>query len=286
MRAKPEAVANFHCTLGENPLWDSAHECLYWTDIPEGRLYRYDCRTRVTSKIYEGPPVGGFTLEADGTLMLFRVHDIAQRSSSGKVRAVIEFPHDGSDRFNDVIADPEGRVFAGRLAQSNDNGGLYRIDTDGSVHRLFSGCACPNGMGFSPDLAAFYFTCSTSRTIYRFDYDRATGGLSNRKVFYQADEKEGIPDGLTVDEEGSIWSARFNGSVIVKHAAGDGRVLEAIPLPVSQPTSVAFGGLAMDTLFISSAGGEAGKETDDGALFSLPTSTSGRLEFRSKLFLE
>lgn len=284
MRAKPEVIANLHCDTGECPIWDPAHECLYWTDIPAGRLYRLEYRSRKISTVYEGPPVGAFTQEADGTLMLFRVHDIARLYSDGRVKPVIEIPPDGADRFNDVIADPEGRVFAGRLAKEESNGGLYRIDTDGSVHQVFTGCAMPNGMGFSPDLTTFYFTCSTSRTIFRFRYERATGQLSDRQVLYEADEKEGIPDGLTVDEDGNIWSARFDGSAIVK-LSPDGSVLEKISLPVAQVTSMAFGGLEMETLFVTTAGGDSKKETDDGAVYALAPQTRGRLEFRSKLLL-
>lgn len=285
MPANPEIVANFHCQTGENPLWDPAHECLYWTDIPAGRLYKYDPRSGKASSLYEGPPVGGFTQEADGTLMLFRVHDIARRYPDGRVKPVIELPPDGAERFNDVIADPEGRVFAGRMAKDENKGALYRIDPDGSLHKLFSGCATPNGMGFSLDLATFYFTCTRSRTLYRFRYDRATGEISDRQVFYRADEKEGLPDGLTVDEAGNLWSARYDGSAILKHAP-DGRVLERIAVPAPKVTSIAFGGIEMDTLFITTAGGEPGKETIDGALFAVPTSTRGRLDFRSKLLLE
>lgn len=284
MPARAEIVANLHCQTGENPLWDPAHECLYWTDIPAGRLYKLDSRSRQVSTIYEGPPVGGFTQEVDGTLMLFRVHDIARRYPDGRVTPVIEFPHDGADRFNDVIADPAGRVFAGRMAPQADKGGLYRIDPDGSVHKLFTGCATPNGMAFSPDQSHFYFTCTTTRTIYRFRYAKATGELTDRQVFFEVDETDGMPDGLTVDQEGNLWSARFQGSAVIKHSP-DGEILDKLNLPVELVTSIAFGGLEMDRLYITTAGGAEGQETADGALFQARLPTRGRLEFRSKLLL-
>jgi D-xylono/L-arabinono-1,4-lactonase len=285
MHAKPEVVAHLHCRTGENPLWDPVHECVYWTDIPAGKLYKYEVRSGQTSTVYEGQPVGGFTQEADGTLLLFRVHDVARLLPDGHVQPVIEFPHDGADRFNDVIADPEGRVFAGRYASSNEKGGLWRIDTDGSVHKLFTGCACPNGMGFSPDLQTFYFTCTTSRTLYRFRYDRATGEISDRKPFYEAPEEEGLPDGLTVDEAGNLWSARWDGGTVVK-LSPQGEVIDRLKVPVAKASSVAFGGLDMKTLFITTAGGSEGGDTDDGALFASEVASQGRLEFRSKILLD
>lgn len=285
MPKTPENIAQRHCETGENPFWDSTREAVYWTDIPAGRLYKFDWRTRTTSTIYDGPPVGGFTQEADENLLLFRVHDIARLYPDGRVKPIIEFPSDGANRFNDVIADPEGRVFAGRLADSDELGGLYRIDLDGSIHKLFGGCATPNGMGFSPDLTTFYFTCSSSRTLYRFDYDRNTGEISDRRVLYRADEDEGIPDGLTVDREGNLWSARWGGSAVLKHAP-DGTVLDQISLPVALVSSVAFGGPGLNTLLITTAGGDSTKQTEDGSLYSLSTTARGRLEFHSKILLE
>jgi len=284
MTNPPEIIAQRHCQIGENPYWDPSHEAVYWTDIPAGRLYKFDWRTRETTTHYQGPPVGGFTQEADGTLLLFRVHDIARLYPDGRVKPIIEFPPDGANRFNDVIADPEGRVFAGRLADSDELGGLYRIDLDGSIHKLFGGCAIPNGMGFSPDLTTFYFTCSPTRTLYRYHYQRSTGHISDRRILYQASETEGTPDGLTVDEAGNIWSARWGGSAVVKHAP-DGTVLDTISLPVARVSSVAFGGPEMDSLILTTAGGAPGTETDDGALYCLPTTARGRLEFRSKILL-
>ncbi len=285
MSGRIETIVNLHCGLGEGPLWDPDRESLYWTDIPAGRIHQYSVRERTTATVYEGPLVSGFTREADGTLLLFRERDIARLYPDGRVKPVLAFPEDGADRFNDVIADPEGRVFAGRYAKKNEDGGLYRIDPDGSIHLLFKGCACPNGMGFSPDLKTFYYTCSTSRTIERFHYDRATGKLADRQLFYQATKEEGTPDGLTVDEEGVIWSARFGGASVIRHAP-DGRVLETISFPASQITSVMFGGEMMNTLFVTSAGGSAGSESADGALFALQTEAKGRIEFRSRILLQ
>ncbi len=284
MTTAPQVIAQRRCKTGENPLWDPDNESVYWTDIPAGRIYSYDLRNRRTITLYEGPPVGGFTLQEDGSFLLFRVTDIARRFPDGRVETIIPFPEDGADRFNDVIADPEGRVFAGRMAESDDNGALFRIDQDGSIHRLFGGCACPNGMAFSPDNSLFYFTCSTSRKIYRFRYDVSNGELTDREILFSANENEGLPDGLTVDQEGNLWSARFNGGKIVKHAP-DGRILGELLLFAKQATSVTFGGETLDTLFITSAGGSEEDDSDAGALFSWKAPVAGRLEFRSRILL-
>jgi D-xylonolactonase len=139
-------------------------------------------------------------------------------------------------------------------------------------------------MGFSPDLRTFYWTCSTRRRIYAFDYERATGGLANRRVLYEATEDEGIPDGLAVDAAGDLWSARWDGFALVRHAP-DGRVRERIALPVAKVSSVCFGGPELDRMFLTTAGGASGAGTLDGALFELRPGVRGRAEFRSRVGL-
>src|SRR5215210_1984182 len=157
-------VANAHCKTGENPLWDNERNCVYWTDIPNGRLFRYDLAARTHVAIYHGPPVGGFTQQADGSLLLFRVNDIAVLPwGAEEAHTLIQFSEPGMERFNDVIADSEGRVFAGTIGKDAESGGLYRVDCNGRVTKLLGGTGCANGSGFSPDLRSFYWTCSTRR---------------------------------------------------------------------------------------------------------------------------
>lgn len=277
-------LANEHCKTGENPLWDPVRECVYWTDIPKGRLYRYDLSSRTHTTIYGGAPVGGFTLQADGSLLLFRVNDIAVLPWEREAQSLIPYHEAGMERFNDVIADPEGRVYAGTIGINETSGGLYRVDCDGCVTKIFGGTGCANGSAFSPDLQAFYWTCSTRRQIFRFPYDRATGALSEGTVIYQATAKEGLPDGLTVDREGNLWSARWNGWTVVKHAP-DGRVLERLEMPVRVVTSACFGGRDLDLLFVTTANGEPGSASQDGGLFCVENVGRGSTEFRSRLRL-
>jgi D-xylonolactonase len=198
------------------------------------------------------------------------------------VSTLREFADAGAERFNDVIADPEGRVFAGTIGTTPESGGLFLIERDGAITSLFRGTGCSNGMGFSPDLKSLYWTCSTRRRIYAFDYDRATGGISRQRVLYQADESEGIPDGMTVDANGHIWSARWDGFAIVHHAP-DGSVVERIPFPVAEVSSLCFGGPQLDQFFVTTAGGQAGASTEDGAIFQMPAGVRGHPGFKSRI---
>lgn len=277
-------LVNEHCDTGENPYWDPSDSSITWTDIPHGKLFRYDTQTGTHETLYEGEQVGGFTLQEDGSLLLFRVRDIARRTSDGTVTTVLPFIDETAQRFNDVIADPEGRVFAGTIGTDKESGGLYRVDTDGTITKLWAGTGCANGSGFTPDLERFYWTCSTTKRIFRFRYDRETGDLTDRELFYQAPPDEATPDGMVVDSEGTVWSAQYGSSSVLKLDPTDGRIMDRILLPVSRITSLTFGGPDLATMYVTTAGGKPDSDTADGTLYSgTGTEAKGQAEFRSNL---
>jgi D-xylonolactonase len=277
-------LVNEHCDTGENPYWIASDSCVYWTDIPRGRLFRFNTKAGTHETIYEGEPVGGFTLQKDGSWLLFRVNDIASLTPDGTVNRLLPFEDETAQRFNDVIADPEGRVFAGTIGTDKESGGLYRVDQDGTITKLWAGTGCANGMGFTADLSHLYWTCSTTKRIFRCRYDRESGALTDRELFYQSPPEEATPDGIVVDSSGAIWSAQYGSSSILKLDAGDGHILDRIRLPVSRITSLTFGGSTLDTMYVTTAGGKPGADTADGALYSITgTGASGQAEFRSNI---
>lgn len=256
---------------------------LYWTDIPAGRLFRLDPAGGTSECFYDGGVVGGFTLQADGRLLLFGANEVRLLDpDGGGERVLIEGIDDDMERFNDVIADPAGRVFAGTFGRGRETGGLYRLDGDGSIRCLWKGTRVSNGMAFTPDGGGFYWTDSTARTIFRFDYDRRGGELSNRRTFLALPAEEKTPDGMTVDEGGNVWSARWDGGALFRYDA-DGVEIERIAFPVAKVSSVVFGGAGLDELYVTTAGGEPGAETADGTLYRLRAGARGRAEFRSRI---
>ncbi|MDB6124762.1 MAG: SMP-30/Gluconolaconase/LRE domain protein [Pedosphaera sp.] len=226
--------------------------------------------------------MGGFTLQQNGDLLLFRVNNIALLSLDGKLSQLRTICDDSMIRFNDVIAAPDGSVFAGTIGRSSQSGGLYQIRPNGTCTKLFSGTGCSNGMGFSPDLRTFYWTCSTTRKIFRFDYDNRFGTIGKRRLFYQATQNEGIPDGLTIDSEGCLWSARWGGGCIVRFGKNT-EVLETIRFPENNITSLCFGGENLDELFVTAAGAKEGNSPLVSALFHTRVNVCGMKEFRSRV---
>ena len=284
-RSSVTAVANYHCITGENPLWNEREGRIYWEDIDSGRLFRAGHASLAHECFYEGPVVGGFTFQESDDLLLFEADRIATLDLSTGTRRVLAEGFDSAmERFNDLIADPEGRVFAGTIGKTNESGGLYRVDLDGTVTCLWKGTGCSNGMGFTSDLAHFFWTCSTTRRIDVADYDRATGALSGRRVFYAAPEGEGTPDGLAVDQVNHLWSARWGGSAVLELSA-EAELLGRVEFPVSRVSSVTFGGPALDTLYVTTAGGRPGSDSDDGTLYRVSVAAAGRAPFRSRIRL-
>ncbi|MCX6019816.1 MAG: SMP-30/gluconolactonase/LRE family protein, partial [Chloroflexi bacterium] len=190
----------------------------------------------------------------------------------GKIERVIvdEIPAERQSRFNDVFADPHGRVFCGTMPSPNGPGRLYRLDLDGSLTVVIEDVLCSNGMGYTPDGKQMYFTDSERYTIYLFDYDEATGSLSNRRIFVQHAPELGLPDGMTVDADGFVWSAHWDGNALYRYDAS-GREVLRIPFPVRKVSSVIFGGDDLSDMYITTAGGDQ-KATDGehaGALYRL-----------------
>jgi len=280
-----EVVCDYGCEVGENPLWHPTEKRLYWCGILTGRMFRYEPGTGRHEQFYQGETVGGFTIEPDGALLLFGERGSVRLMRNNKLTTIIdEIPEERDTRFNDVIADPMGRVFCGTMGTNERPGRLYRVDPPGRATLLLEGIGCPNGFGFTLDRKNMYFTDSFVRTIWLFDYSQEQGTLSNRRPFIQTADSDGMPDGMTVDSEGYVWSALWDGSSIVRYTA-EGKESQRIPIPAKKSSSLIFGGEDLSEIYVTSAGG-TNKEAEGaaaGALFRLRPGVRGIPEFVSRI---
>jgi D-xylonolactonase len=229
--------------------------------------------------------IGGFTIEADGALLLFMDGGKIVRWCEGHEQVILDgIAREHGSRFNDVIADAAGRVFCGTMSTDSQQGQLYRLDSDCSLHTIARDIKCSNGLAFSPDGINLFLTDSLAHVIYIFDYDLTTGGAVNQRVFLQMDPELGCPDGLTIDSEGFFWSALWDGGCIIRYAR-DGQHTLRLRIPARKAASLTFGGRDLDTLFVVSAGGEARVNEGEyaGALFATQTGIRGVPEFRSRI---
>jgi D-xylono/L-arabinono-1,4-lactonase len=286
---KPTMIADYACVTGEGPLWHPDEGRLYWVDIPTGRMFRYEPATGHHEPCYQGPSVGGFTLQADGKLLLFMEKGAIRAWQDGFCETIVpEIPEERESRFNDVIADPEGRVFCGTMPTRERPGRLYRLDRDGSLRVVVPEVGISNGMGFTPDGTGMYYTDTRARCIYLYDYDRATGEIGNRRIFASvpAEPGEGGPDGMTVDAEGYVWSARWDGGCLVRYDP-QGREVGRIAFPAKKVSCPTFGGPDYADLYVTTAGGQNKAEDGEGAgaLFRVDAGVRGVPEFRSRVGL-
>ncbi|QQE12926.1 SMP-30/gluconolactonase/LRE family protein [Planctomycetota bacterium] len=281
-----EIIAEVGCQLAEGPVWHEQEGALYWTDIMRGQMWRWE-EGKGSEIVYEGQRVGGFTVQADGSLLLFREGGNVVIWDKGEVRDVVVEGIAGSDgeRFNDVYADPMGRVYAGTVCEG-EMGRLIRLEIDGQWHELVRGVACSNGMDLTLDQGRMYYTDSKMRTIWSYGYEQSTGALHDRQVFVEVNEGEGVPDGLTVDKGGDVWSARWDGWGVYRYG-DDGKLKEKVELPAKQVTSVCFGGKGYGDLFVTSAGCGGGCQLGKhaGSVFRVKADVVGKPSHFSRVCL-
>lgn len=282
---QPELIADYECVVGEGPLWHPTEKKLYWTDIETGRLFCYDPASGGHEQVYQGEKVGGFTIQDDGALLLFMARGAVMIWRDGELTAIIaEIPDERESRFNDVFADPEGRVYCGTMPTPSRPGRLYRLDPDRTLRIVLEGIGVSNGMGLTPDRKGLYYTDTRAGKIYLFDYDRSTGELSNQRVFVDVTGEEGGPDGMTVDAEGFVWSARWGGSCVVRYRP-DGTEERRVSFPAKKVSSVIFGGPDYTDVYVTTAGG-TNKEQDGpgaGALYRFRPGIQGVPEYPSRI---
>ncbi|MEX1021309.1 MAG: SMP-30/gluconolactonase/LRE family protein [Litorilinea sp.] len=282
---KLELIADYACVTGEGPLWHPAEERLYWADIPQGRMFRYDPKRGEHEQFYSGDVVGGFTIQDDGALLLFMARGAVKILRDGQLTTILEeIDGEQDSRFNDVFADVGGRVFCGTMPAGDRLGTLYRLDPDRTLTRVVEEVNISNGMGLTPDRTGLYYSVSLDKKIYYFDYDQATGELSNRRVFVDLSDEPGIPDGMTVDAEGYVWSARWDGWCLMRYAP-DGTEAMCVDMPTKKISSVIFGGPDYKDMYITTAGGHDRAENGDtaGALYRLRLGIQGVPEYHSQI---
>jgi sugar lactone lactonase YvrE len=280
----PTCIWKGPAALAEGPLWHPTEQALYWIDITEKQLHRLDPKTQ-QHKSWEMPAlIGAIALHHDGGLIAGLGDNIVKIDlPSATIMPLVDVIQGDTDlRLNDGRCDARGRFWVGVAHATKDNprGGLFRYDPDGTLHQMESNITISNGLGWSPDNRVFYYTDSLRHCIYRYDFDLETGTINNRHVFATvANDRE--PDGLTVDSEGYIWSAQWNGAQLIRFTP-NGEVDQTITLPTPRVTSCGFGGNDMNTLFITTCSRNVGESealaAPAGSLFAITLSVGGSAE--------
>ena len=240
--------------LCEGPCWDDRAGRLVWVDIMAGLVHSGDPGSGQVESVDLGQPVGAVAPRESGGWVAavergFLLLDDRWNAASPVVPAPGQPPE---SRFNDGRCDPGGRFWAGTLADEPGAATLYRYDGGTEVRAVIDGVTISNGLGWSLDGTTMYYADTGARTVDRMDFDAATGLPRDRRTLVSVPDAEGAPDGLVVDSEGFLWVALWDGGCIRRYSpAGD--LEREVTVPVSRPTSMAFGGPGLDELFITTA---------------------------------
>jgi sugar lactone lactonase YvrE len=276
-----QCVLDAGAELGEGTFWDSIEQVLWWVDIWGRVIHRFDPATGSDDSFATPSDIGSLAPRTKGGLVVamaegFHFFDPATGRFTPIVAPEDDKPH---IRFNDGKTDRQGRFWSGTMFEApglefQPVGTLYRLDTDLRCTAMLAGIGCSNGLAFSPDSRTMYFADSPARTAWAFDFDPATGGIANRRVFIDFRDTGGVPDGATVDAEGCYWITLPETGKVCRYDP-DGKLMRTILLPTSIPTCCEFGGPSLDILYVTSA--RLRKLTDRlaGALFAIEAGVRG-----------
>jgi len=281
----PEPIADGSVdVLGEGPTWCPRERVLWWLDVWTGTIRRLDPASGAARQWPTGRKPHALALREAGGLVLsvrngFGLFDLETGRLTELPSAA---PHLPRNFMNDAKADRRGRLWAGSCDRDlrHGQGEFYRLDPDLSVHVMDRGISLSNGLGWSPDDRFLYYADTEAERIYRYAFDLDDGVVTDRRDFVDTTRLPGGPDGLTVDAEGCLWVAQFDGACLLRFAP-DGRLDRRVDMPVARPTSCEFGGPGLDTLYITSAGlglGEAQRAAQPlaGRLFAFHPGVRGQ----------
>ncbi len=249
-----QCVADVHAVLGEGPVWVEREAALYWLDIKGKKIFRLDGAGDLQE--WATPfRVGSLAPRAKGGFIAGTDAGLAHIDLAEQRFEVVAQPeqHVPGNRFNDGKVDRHGRFWAGTMddAESQARGALYRIAAGPQWVVVDADYNVTNGPAFSPSGGIMYHNDSARQVTYAFDLDE-DGEASNRRVFLQFGPGDGYPDGMTVDCEGCLWIAFWDGWCVRRFSPAGERI-ETIRMPVAKPTSCAFGGPDLDRLYVTSA---------------------------------
>ncbi|MHA5051316.1 SMP-30/gluconolactonase/LRE family protein [Streptomyces sp. SD15] len=250
-----DVAVRAEAALGEGPTWDPREQRLIWVDILGSRVHTYDPASGRRTVLATEQHVGAAKPRAGGGLVVNLRDGVGLYGPSGSpdgFRWLHRDPVPGR-RGNDAAIAPDGTLWAGTMRYDEAPGGgtLSRLAPDGTVHALLDDVTVSNGTGWSPDGRLMYYIDTPTRRIDVFDVGDDQLPVNRRQLAAVADG-DGYPDGLTVDAEGGVWVAFWDGGAVRRYTP-DGDLDRVLALPVRRPTACAFGGADLTDLYITTA---------------------------------
>ena len=288
-RIKAECVFAGGAVLAEGPVWDEQAQLLYWVDIERGKICRFHPAFQSNQEWLLGTKVGFAVLAESGDMLAGTQEGLVRFSPETGRCAPYANPEPNlpNNRFNDGKCDPQGRLWAGTMSmiETETTGSLYRVDADGSINRCLTSVAISNGLAWSAD--KMYYIDSPTRRVDAFDFDAPSGAISNRRCVVALADGLGFPDGMTMDEEGKLWVALWEGWGVGRFDPTTGEMLAKVEAPTACVTSCCFGGPDFEVLYLTTASrdlkeSERKKQPLAGGIFAAKPGVCGAPSIRFK----
>jgi L-arabinonolactonase len=248
--------------LGESPCWDWRSGRLYWIDAWKAHIHSLDPVSGVTdcnefAPALAGRPIGAIGLHASGDMISSvkgGFYHLDLERDTAHLIAEAETDRPATNRLNDGKCDRRGRFWSASVNTDHrtPTAALWCLEADRKPILKQDGLVVGNGIAWSPDDRSMYLADSFTRIVWRYDFDIDSGALTNRRIFTSTDDISGFVDGATVDADGCYWAALFRGGAVARFAP-DGKLMQRVALPVTNPTMCTFGGSDLDILYVTTA---------------------------------
>ncbi len=257
MAPELELVVDAKALVGEGPVWYAPKQVLYWVDIEGAALHVHDPNGEPDAVYPVGCRVGAAVPRKSGGMVLATENGFEAYDWDTGKREPIADPesHLPNNRFNDGKCDVRGRFWAGTMSliKEENAGSFYVLEPDHTTRHLFGNVTTSNGLGWSPDGRTMYYIDTPTLLVEAFDFDEENGQISNRRTVLKFPDGVGRPDGMTVDAEGMLWIAHWEGGRVTRWNPADGSLLHTVHVPADRVTCPVFGGKHLDTLYITTA---------------------------------
>jgi sugar lactone lactonase YvrE len=254
---KLETVIPETCLLGEGPVWDFRKKTICWVDILNGQIHEFNPLDHSHKVLSVNQMIGTVAICKNGHFIAAMKNGFGFVDRNSGILTMISNPEPDlpGNRFNDGKCGPDGRFWAGTMSHTDEpeKGSFYLLNKDLTVTKKMDHVSISNGLCWSSDHSLFYYIDTPTLAVAAYDFDIANANLSNKRMVVNFPNNEGSPDGMTIDREGMLWIAHWDGWQISRWNPASGEKLLSIPLPVARVTSCCFGGEDFQDLYITSA---------------------------------
>lgn len=278
---KAELLLKWDAVVGEGPIWDYRHNCLYWVDILRGHLYKYNPNSRENQVFTIGQYVGAAIPRSSEGLVVALHRGLGLFDEQRSNLTIIDDPesHLPQNRFNDGRVDAKGRLWAGTMQvnPTEPRGNLYVLNTDRTIEHKLDNIHISNGLIWSADNQWFYYIDSLKGCVDCYRFDLETANIKYERQVITIAPEVGVPDGMTIDAEGNLWVAIYDGGRIIAVDPQQGKIIEQIDVPAKKTSSCTFGGENLDTLYITTISENTDPEEEPlaGSLFFVKPGVKG-----------